>query len=244
MKYDILPELRIEAPHTPTHRAQLRRVLEAEAIAPASIVTRLARRLTPIQGVFITMKKSLITNAGLAAFAVAFVAVAIFSPLNPSVAAQQVTQDGIRTVSQLSQTELAKLKATLAADPQTLLREAANAKDLTKISKDEFTRLTRNGAVLQYGDGTGNVSGKVNGKNGDVADTGNVDASTVPTTPTTNTDNSKTGGSNSSAGSVDTAAIDARIAGATDFVKYTGANGKTVVIAFDSSDTPVYTATF
>ncbi len=243
MKYDILPELRIEAPHTPTHRAQLRRVLEAEATAPATIVTRLARRLTSIQGTF-TMKKPLITSISLAAFAVAFGAIAMFSPLNPSVAAQQVTQDSLRTVARLSDTELAKLKATLAADPQTLLREAANAKDLTKISKDELKRLAINGVTVQYSDGNGNASGTVNGKTGDVASTGNVDAHTVPTTPTTDTDTSKTGGSNTAAGSVDTAAIDAHIASATDFVKYTSANGKTVVIAFDSSDAPVYTATF
>lgn len=187
------------------------------------------------------MKKSIIMGGSVTMIALVMGAVTMFSPLNPRVAAAQTTNDSIRMVSRLSSSELADLKAILAADPQELLREASSAKDLIKISRTDFDKLAKNGIKMQYSDDVGNTSGKIDGKTGDAASSGTVEPHTVPTTPTDNSENTK-GGGNSATGSVDIDAIERRMNTAEVFVKYTNKDGQTVVIAFDKNNSPVYTA--
>lgn len=240
MKHPILHELDIQAPHTPSHKASLRHVLMHDADASQSTITRSRWRLIDFKGVM-NMKKSILMGGGVTMIALVMGAVTLFSPLNPRVAAAQATSASIRVVSQLSSSELADLKAVLAADPQALLQEASSAKDLTKISRADFEKLVKKGLTMQYSDSVGNSSGKVEGKTGDVANSGTVEPNTVPTTPTDNTADTKTGG-NSATGSVDITAIERRISTAEVFVTYTNNKGQTVVIAFDKNNSPVYTA--
>lgn len=240
MKHPILHELEIKAPHTPSHQAYLRQVLMHDADVSQSMITRSARRLIDFKGVM-NMKKSIIMGGSIATIALVMGVVTLFSPLNPRVAAAQTTNDSLRMVSQLSSDELAALKTTLATDPQELLREASKAKDLTKISRADFEKLAKKGVTMQYSDGVGSVSGKTEGKTGNVASSGTVDPPTVPTTPTDTSDTNKAGGG-STTGTVDIAAIERRITTADGFVKYTNTAGQTVVIAFDKNNSPVYTA--
>lgn len=196
------------------------------------------------------MKKPILKVTGLAVMAVAIGVATMFSPLNPRVAAQQITDGSIKVVSNMSAEELSAMRRNLATDPQALLLEASKAEDLKKLSRDEFNSLVNSSksASTSYSDNQGNTYGKIELKSGSsvsVGSDGRVQDGVSLETPTNNSEDGSTSTSAGSNGSVDvdTKAIDDRIASAVEFVKYTNSQNQTVVVAFDGNNKPVYTTT-
>lgn len=251
---EFIKEMKAVMPETPAHRASLRRAILLTEQKKHSIVTFLPRRL--IKGV--SMNK-IFAVIGTSVAVPALVLTLVFSPLNPHVYAVNMTKDSVAQVHQLSSEEKAAIKQKLSADPDALLTDAANAKDLTRISREDLNSLRSTmkakaqSTTKTNSDGSSTSYGSLDG---DVSDmkkvtTGNVPAPDRNSPPTDNSGGSGTSPatsgdqSNSENKMINTADIDAMLQKqseeAKEFVKYTNTRGDTVVIGFDGKKVPVYT---
>ena len=151
--------LEIPAPHAKHHQVLLRKALLSSShwdkkTSFFDFFVKGGEEIT-------VMKKFL--NVGIIALVLIVAALfVVFSPMartnTQRAYAEQLAQDSSQAVAQLTPSELQKLKQRLPLDPDELLQEAKNAKDLQILTYDQF--------MSEYGNvtmGTGGMTVNANG---------------------------------------------------------------------------------
>lgn len=154
-----LEELKVPAPDINQHQMSLRKALLSSSHWDKK--TRFNNFLWKGGEEIITMKRFLSVGIIALVMIVAMLFI-VYSPLSQNntqrAYAEQIAQASVQAVSNLTPSQLQTLKQKLPADPDELLQEAKNAKDLQTLTYDQF--------ISEYGNirlGTGGMTISTNG---------------------------------------------------------------------------------
>ena len=271
--HKFIEDFNIEGPHTPKHHAELKRAVLMAQPTQQSTIARLKDTLLINKGN--TMKrKKLLASTGFALFAVFAVSAIVLTQVThaPRAMAASLANKGIASLKQFDASDLEQLRSQFSGDPEAALVEAKNAKDLTTITKDQYSQLLKDARTVVTTNKTEQLPGGGSATSGTIASTTpqgqtstvemgsvSVGASAVPAegTPPAGTEvivgqpaSTTASGSSiiSSSAAVDPGALkpisNVDTMTAAKYITYTNTDGNTVVIGFDANDSPLFKSVF
>lgn len=231
--HNFIEAFETELPRHAQHQAKVRLVLTQARPAEKSIDARI-RGALQTKGEFL-MHTNIKRFAAPSIIAAAFIVTASVVTIRqvPYAQAESVASNGLQSLESMSPAEKAALALKFGGmDPRAGIQAAKDASDLRTISKEEYQKLVREARSAVTIDQSEVDAGSNTSTNTTEPSTTQVpDSAGVKTNP----------GSKDGAELVELQAqLDNDVARAAKFVRYTSGPNKTVVVAFDANDAPLF----